>query len=225
RAYSRGHERPLSDDELRGTTVSADGETVLREGTAAGVIAAGVARAGLNTPSRRLEFYSTAPSGGGWPEHADPRYVPGHVYWRALARGGGGLCEGMGGSRSARSVVRIARGGGRYTMKEVHGAQPFASDGPDSARVWWTNIGVHQNLTFPVQPDPVSGMHCWHQRVTVEKAGPDDMYGDIFVDTDKSHEIYKEWLAMTRPAPGPDGLRRPLWFDRPLRPAPATYKL
>src|SRR5207248_10931312 len=36
-AYSRGHERPLSDDELRGTTVSADGETVLREGTAAGV--------------------------------------------------------------------------------------------------------------------------------------------------------------------------------------------
>ena len=43
--------------------------------------------------------------------------------------------------------------------------------------------------------------------------------------TDKSHEIYKEWLAMTRPAPGPGGLRRPLWFDRPLRPVPAAYKL
>ena len=62
---------------------------------------------------------------------------------------------------------------------------------------------MHQNLTFPVQPDPVSGMHCWHQRVTLEKAGADDRYGDIFVDTDKSHEVYKEWLAMTRPAPGP----------------------
>ena len=30
---------------------------------------------------------------------------------------------------------------------------------------------------------------------------------------------------MTRPAPGPDGLRRPLWFDRPLRPVPEAYKL
>jgi hypothetical protein len=61
--------------------------------------------------------------------------------------------------------------------------------------------------------------------VTLEKAGPGDRYGDIFVDTDKSHEVYKEWLAMTRPAPGPDGLRRPMWFDRPLRPVPDAYRL
>ena len=33
--------------------------------------------------------------------------------------------------------------------------------------------GVHQNLTFPVQPDPVSGMHCWHQAVRVRKARPE----------------------------------------------------
>src|SRR2546427_1746094 len=76
-------------------------------------------------------------------------------------------------------------------------------------------VGVHQNLTFPVQPDPVSGMHCWHQRVTLEKAGPDDRYGDICVDTAKSHEIYREWLGMTRPAPGPGGLGRPPGVDRP----------
>jgi hypothetical protein len=30
---------------------------------------------------------------------------------------------------------------------------------------------------------------------------------------------------MTRPAPGPGGLRRPLWFDRPLRPVRDAYKL
>ena len=71
----------------------------------------------------------------------------------------------------------------------------------------------------------MSGMHCWHQRVTLEKAGSDDRYGDIFVDTEKSHEVYKEWLAMTRPAPGPDGCGGRLWFDRPLRPVPAAYKL
>ena len=109
-------------------------------------------------------------------------------------------------------------------MRQVHGVQPFDSADPDSKRVWWTEVGVHQNLTFPVQPDPVSGMHCWHQRVQVEKAGPDDRYGDISVDTEASHRVYKEWMAKTRPAPGPDGTRRPMWFDRPLRPVPAAYR-
>ncbi len=123
------------------------------------------------------------------------------------------------GNRNASALVTIDRtAASGYKVSQIHGAQPFASNDPDSSRIWWSEIGVHQNLTFPVQPDPVSGMHCWHQRVTLEKAGPDDRYGDIFVDTAKSHEVYKEWLAMTRPAPGPDGLRRPLWFDRPLRP-------
>jgi len=69
-----------------------------------------------------------------------------------------------------------------------------------------------------VHPDPISGMHCWHQRVRIEVPGKDEKYGDIFVDTNKSHEIYKEWLAMTRPAPGPNGERRPLWFDRAFTP-------
>ncbi len=67
-------------------------------------------------------------------------------------------------------------------------------------------------------------MHCWHQRVRVEKAGPTDSYGDITVDTNASQRLYREWLAKTRPAPGPDGLRRPLWFDRPLRPIASAYK-
>jgi hypothetical protein len=69
-------------------------------------------------------------------------------------------------------------------------------------------------------------MHCWHQRVRLAKAAPDDAYGDIVVDTTKAHDVYKEWMRKTRPAvPGPDRLRRPLWFDRPLRPVPAAYKL
>ena len=38
------------------------------------------------------------------------------------------------------------------------------------------------------------------------QAGPDDRYGDVVVDTDKSFEVYREWLALARPAPGP---RRP----------------
>ena len=84
---------------------------------------------------------------------------------------------------------------------------------------------MHQNLTFPVQPDPISGMHCWHQKVRVDKAKEGDRYGDIFVDTKRSHEIYKEWLAMTRPAPGPDNLRRPLWMPRTVKPDPIAFKV
>jgi anaerobic selenocysteine-containing dehydrogenase len=136
------------------------------------------------------------------------------------------LNEDQGGARAASSLVRIVPDGeGRYKMRQVHGVKSFSSDDPDSGRVWWSEIGVHQNLTFPVQPDPVSGMHCWHQRVTVEKAGADDRYGDIVVDTNESYRIYQEWMAKTRPAPGPDGTRRPMWFDRPLRPTPAAYKI
>ena len=57
------------------------------------------------------------------------------------------------------------------------------------ARIFWQDGGVHQNLTFPVQPDFISGQHCWHQKVRVTKPGAEDKYGDIFVDTDKAHEV------------------------------------
>jgi hypothetical protein len=32
-------------------------------------------------------------------------------------------------------------------------------------------------------------MHCWHQAVRVRQAEPTDNYGDIHVDTAKSHEV------------------------------------
>ena len=263
---------------------------------------------GFNTPSHKLEFYSPTLAEWGWPEHAIPRYVPGHVHWRDLKREEGEfdllpnfrlptlihtrsavkwlyeishtnplwistadarqygiqtgdlvkvrtrigffvtrawvtegirpgvlgmshhlgrwrLQEDTGGSRNATALVTIAREDGKYRMQQVHGAKPFASNDPDSRRIWWSEVGVHQNLTFPVQPDPVSGMHCWHQRVRLERAGPGDRYGDIEVDTKQAHEAYKEWMQRTRPAPGPDGSRRPYWFDRPLRPVRAAYRV
>ena len=303
------HERRLDDQELAGTEIDVDRELVLKDGRPVGVLVDGVPRAGFGTPSKRLEFRSDTLAAWGWPEHAVPRYVPGHVHWRDLERqvgefdllpnfrlptlihtrsavkwlyeishsnplwiasrdardygivtgdlvkvrtrigyfvtrawvtegirpgilgmshhlGRWRLNEETGGSRSTSSLVKISRdASGRYVMKQVHGAEPFRSDDPDSERIWWSEIGVHQNVTFPVQPDPVSGMHCWHQRVRLERAGPDDHYGDIMVDTAKAHEVYKEWMAKTRPAPGPDGLRRPLWFDRPLRPTPDAYRV
>lgn len=112
---------------------------------------------------------------------------------------------------------------GKYKMRVVDGIRPSKSSDPDTSRIFWSDGGVHQNITFPVHPDPVSGMHCWHQKVSIEKARPEDQYGDCLVDTEKSMSIYREWLAMTRPAPGPNNLRRPLWLARPLRPADEMF--
>ncbi|MGP8221848.1 MAG: formate dehydrogenase, partial [Acidimicrobiales bacterium] len=106
-------------------------------------------------------------------------------------------------------------------IKEL--TQPWTSPDPDSQRIWWSDTGVHQNLTFPVHPDPVSGMQCWHQVVKVEKAGGDDRYGDVFVDTAFAHQVYLRWRSLCRPAPGPGDLRRPPWFARVARPRPEAY--
>ncbi len=308
-AYSKAQEQAIAAEAMHGTVIDDRSGRIDKDGKAIGVLIDGLPKTGFNTPSRKLEFYSPTLAAWGWAEHAVPKYVPGHVYWRNLKRednefdllpnfrlptlihtrspvkwlyeishsnplwvstedarklklepgdlvkvstgigffvtrvwitegirpgvvgmshhlGRWRLNEDTGGARNATSLVKIARtADGVYQMKQVHGAQPFESNDPDSGRIWWSEVGVHQNITFPVQPDPVSGMHCWHQKVRVEKAGPNDSYGDISVDTNASHRLYKEWMAQTRPAPGPDGTRRPGWFDRPLRPVAEAYKI
>lgn len=128
------------------------------------------------------------------------------------------------GNRWATETVHIDNiANGQWKLTKIEGIKPFKSSDKDSARIFWGDGGVHQNITHAVHPDPISGMHCWHQKVKLEKALDGDSYGDIFVDTNKSFEVYKEWLKLTRPAPGPDGLRRPLWFARALRPAEETF--
>lgn len=122
----------------------------------------------------------------------------------------------------------IDHDGTRWKLSRRHGVQAYDSGpggDPDTERIWWHDSGVHQNLAFPVQPDPISGMQCWHQRVRLTSAATDDEYGDVVVDTARSREAYLEWLGRTRPAPGPGGLRRPLWYARPVKPEPSAYRL
>ena len=131
------------------------------------------------------------------------------------------------GQRQMMATVSLEREGSRVLLRRERGVEPFASSDADTSRIWWTDAGVHQNLAFPVQPDPVSGMHCWHQAVRVRPAEPGDRYGDVVVDTAKSRAVYAEWLALARPARGssPDGTRRPYWLLRPLKPAREVYRL
>ena len=58
-----------------------------------GVVVDGVPRR-LQHAVAQLEFYSPTMVDWGWPEHAMPRYVPGHVHWRDLnrARGTSSIC-------------------------------------------------------------------------------------------------------------------------------------
>jgi anaerobic selenocysteine-containing dehydrogenase len=136
------------------------------------------------------------------------------------------LADDQGGERWSTALVDLQRTEpGKWRMRQVRGIAPFASDDPDSSRIWWKEAGVNQNLTFPVQPDPVSGQHCWHQKVRVSRPGPDDQYGDIVVDTNRAHEVYRDWLRLARPAPGPDNLRRPLWLPRAFKPDASAYRL
>jgi anaerobic selenocysteine-containing dehydrogenase len=135
--------------------------------------------------------------------------------------------QGGDGQRQLMATVALGRDESVWSLKRERGVEPYDSTDPDTARIWWADVGVHQNLTFPVHPDPVSGMHCWHQAVRVRKAESSDRPGDISVDLEKSRSVYRTWLQFTRPADqhSPDGTRRPYWLLRPLKPARDFYRL
>jgi anaerobic selenocysteine-containing dehydrogenase len=139
------------------------------------------------------------------------------------------LNEDKGVSKGSSNLVELHDDGkGGFLMRVIHGAQAWKSTDPDTSRIWWSNVGVNQNLAHAVHPDPISGVHCWLQKVfSISKAAPGEKAGDLFVDTNKSMQKYREWLAMTRPADkvSPDGNRRPYWLARPLKPTREAYKL
>ncbi|HVR32338.1 MAG TPA: molybdopterin dinucleotide binding domain-containing protein [Acidimicrobiia bacterium] len=136
------------------------------------------------------------------------------------------LQDGTGNERWSSALVEIEKTDETtWRLRQKKGIEPFTSEDPDSERIWWRDAGVHQNLAFPPHPDPVSGMHAWHQRVRISPAEADDRYGDVVVDTAKSFEIYRRWLELARPGPGPGGLRRPLWLDRPVKPTEDAYRV
>ena len=68
-------------------------------------------------------------------------------------------------------------------------------------------------------------MHCWLQKVRMEKAHPGDRYGDVYVDARRSTEVYREWLAKTRTTLGPGGQRRPEFLMRPVKPRRRAFRV
>jgi hypothetical protein len=94
---------------------------------------------------------------------------------------------------------------------------PFAEFNRDLDNIHWNGLsGVWQNAVHHPHPDPISGMHCWHQKALLERGQPGDRIGDIKVDIDATFRTFQAWRdRLTRPAPGPGGLRRPEHLKRP----------
>jgi anaerobic selenocysteine-containing dehydrogenase len=133
-----------------------------------------------------------------------------------------------GGTRFSSAVATIREDGEQRSLVLEGGAAAYRSPDPDTERVWWQNVGVHQNLTHGVHPDPVSGAHCWLQRiVSIRKAAEGERYGEVHVDLARSTAVYQAWKALARSAAdvSPDGTRRPLWLKRPLKPVRSAYAL
>ncbi|MCX4247494.1 molybdopterin-dependent oxidoreductase [Paraliomyxa miuraensis] len=138
------------------------------------------------------------------------------------------LQDGAGGNPGMTALARLEQDGEEHRLRLLQGGKAWTTFDPDTSRIWWKDVGVHQNLTHAVHPDPVSGAHCWLQKaIDVRKAKPSERHGDVFVDTSKSMEVYRQWHALTRSAVdhSPDGTRRPLWLKRPLKPVRAAYAL
>ncbi len=126
------------------------------------------------------------------------------------------------------ALARLEENGTEHKLNILKEGSAWSTFDPDTDRIWWKDVGVHQNLTHAVHPDPLSGAHCWLQKaINVQKAKPHDKHGDVWVDTTKSMEVYEEWKGLTRSAidTSPDGTRRPYWLKRPLKPIKEAYKL
>jgi anaerobic selenocysteine-containing dehydrogenase len=139
------------------------------------------------------------------------------------------LEESTGVNQGSSNLVELdSEGDSEHRLRVLHGARAWESFDPDTSRIWWDDVGVHQNLTHAVHPDPVSGAHCWLQKAfNVRKAEPGDRHGDVWVDTRESMAAYYEWVALTRSAVdhSPNGERRPRWLKRPLKPVASAYRL
>ena len=139
------------------------------------------------------------------------------------------LQDDMGGNPGMTSLVELEDDGlGHHKLNIIEHGKAWETFDPDTSRIWWQDVGVHQNLTHGVHPDPISGAHCWLQKATkVSKAAASDKHGDVWVDTARSMKVYEEWKDLTRPASthSPDGTRRPFWVKRPLKPVREAYDL
>lgn len=99
------------------------------------------------------------------------------------------------------SVVAVAHSAGRRGMGKMASGQAHGFEsGQYDPNQWWTDTGVHCNPIIPIQADPIGGSQAWYDTVvTVEKAGPNDKYGDTKVDSAAARKAYEKTLTLRSP--------------------------
>jgi anaerobic selenocysteine-containing dehydrogenase len=122
-------------------------------------------------------------------------------------------------------TAEIQMDGKEGKLKYVEGIKPFKAErfanyNRDSGNIWWDGLsGSWQNAVAAPHPDPVSGMHCWHQKVILEPAQKGDKIGDIHVNYDNNFKVYQGWRdQLTRGLDENSTLRRPKHIKRPWVP-------
>lgn len=122
-------------------------------------------------------------------------------------------------------TAEVQMDGKNGKLKYVEGIKPFksarfANYNRDSGNIWWDGLsGSWQNAVAAPHPDPISGMHCWHQKVILEPAQPGDKIGDIQVNYDNNFKVYQGWRdQLTRGLDKDSTLRRPEHIKRPWVP-------
>lgn len=104
-----------------------------------------------------------------------------------------------------------------------------------SQQVWWRETGVNINAALPNRPDPISGSQCWATKVRVEKARPEDKYGDISLNVEAAEKVYKHYrdlaysliqIGSGKVIAGNKGLRRPVFLGSGVggKPVAAAFK-
>ncbi|WP_373069512.1 molybdopterin-dependent oxidoreductase [Sulfurimonas sp.] len=130
-------------------------------------------------------------------------------------------------------TAELSMDGKEGKLKYTKGITPFHSErfaeyNRDSGNIWWDGLsGSWQNAVAAAHPDPISGMHCWHQKVILEPSQAGDKIGDIYVNYENNFKIYKGWRDdLTRPLNEKDTLRRPQHIKRPWVPlSDKAYKV
>ena len=158
----------------------------------------------------------------------DPKFVA-HSFDNVGSEGAQIKIEDYSGSAGLNSfgipTAKIAYDGKEGHLSYIEGIKAFKSErfadyNKDSANIWWDGLsGSWQNACAPAHPDPISGMHCWHQKVILEPAEAGDKIGDIHVNYENNFKTYQAWRDdLTRGLDVNSKIRRPRHMKRPWVP-------